>query len=256
MAATTGLTIPAVTSLSARKSLGSVAEEARAASGGPAKHQGLQVRIVLVTLQFLKKFRKRGIFAVLFAVTAILVGSALPAKANIGVDEFTVLGADVSSLVHDCRVMGVPHDGYEGVVCVDIQMGGGANNYSAKGEVEAYCQTTAGVAVRCPYIMVTGVFADGAGGEYSTDGYWYCGTGTLTCSSGRNVITEGAIGYNYPNAATDCWQYPNSDWDIWTVATSAGMLIELPVSDDYVSLSSNFETGHYYACPSIYDGVG
>jgi hypothetical protein len=199
----------------------------------------------------MSRFRKRGIVAVLGVVTAILVCSALPAKANVGIGGFTVLGAYEGQGAHSCQVIGTAHRGYEAVICVDIQAGAGSNNYWAQGKLEVICQTTAGVEVKCPYVQEAyGVFADGTG-NVQAYGDWDCSS---SCSSGRNIITEGTIGYNYSNAETNCWQNANSGWNVWTVAYGGNVGVELPVSGDMVYLASDFETGHYYVCPHSYDG--
>jgi hypothetical protein len=208
--------------------------------------------MVLMHLQFRKLFRKRGIIAVLIAATAILIGSALPASANVGTDGFTVLGAYENSFAHHCQVMGVAHKGYEGVVCVDIVTGTNSNNYWAKGQIEVYCQTTAGVPATCERVSGSGTFSDGAGNIWYGNGG--CGTGSPTaCTTARVIIPIFTIGYNYANAGNECWDNPGSGWDIWTVAWGATG-VTLPVSGDEVLLTNNFETGHYYACPYVDDG--
>jgi hypothetical protein len=209
--------------------------------------------MLLMHLRFKKLFGKRGIVAVLAAVSAVLVCSALPAKANVGTDGFTVLGAYENSFVHKCEVIGVAHKGYEGVVCVDITTGTNSHNYWARGDIEVYCQTVAGVTVKCPAVYEYASFSDGAGDIwYIDDGN--CGNdGAGACSSGRNYFYAPAIGYNYANAGNNCADNPGSGWDIWTVAyPSVGVV--LPVSGDTEWLPSNFETGHYYACPYVDDG--
>lgn len=207
---------------------------------------------MLVNLQLKRLFGKRGILLVLGAVSVILACSALPAKADVGADGFTVLGAYDNSIVHKCEVVGVPHKGYEGVVCVDITTGTNSGNYWAKGAVEVYCQTVAGVTVQCENINEYGVFADGAGDVYTYGDYDNCESGT--CPTGRDIIPEGAIGYNYANAASNCADNPDSGWAVWTVAYGGDIDITLPVSGDTVSLYNNFETSHYYVCPYTSDG--
>jgi hypothetical protein len=201
----------------------------------------------------MRKFHKRGVVAVLTAAAAILFASALPASANTGTDGFTVLGAYESQIVHKCEVIGVAHKGYEGVVCVDILTGYNSSNYWAKGQIEVYCQTTAGVEVACNGIYEYGEFSDGAGDGYYNNDY-DCGVGgTAACTDTRDKIVEGTIGYNFANAGNNCADHPNSAWDVWTVAyVSTGVV--LPVSGDTVWVPNDFETGHYYICPYLDDG--
>jgi len=90
------------------------------------------------------------------------------------------------------------------------------------------------------------------GRGYTYGDYDNCESGT--CPTGRDIITEGIIGYKYANAASNCASNPNSGWAVWTVAYGGIIDITLPVSGDTVSLENNFETGHYYVCPYTSDG--
>ena len=191
----------------------------------------------------------------MLAVSAVLVGTALPASASTGAGGFTILAALDGQSVHHCEVLGSA-DGYQAVVCVDITTGGEDDNeeYYAKGAMEVYCQTDSGVAVQCANIYAEGVYANNDG--YRDDvGSYACGHSYGACPTGREVITEGTYTdetSDYP----DCYEYDAGD-DIWMVAYGGNTQIELPVSDETFELDASdggndgndYSSGHYLVCP-------
>jgi hypothetical protein len=192
-----------------------------------------------------KLMRRKSLLAVLLAFAAIAAGPALTARAETGVDGFTILDAYAGNMVHRCGVFGASGD-YQAVVCVDINTGPAGDtvyNYDAKGTMELYCQTTGGVTVRCPSMIAEGVFADG-GGDRDDVGEYVCNG---NCPSGREYLTEGTYTWSTSGLGSDC-DVSLVD-SVWMVAYGGTSWVELP-NGAYEYLGSNWSTGHYLICPN------
>jgi hypothetical protein len=202
------------------------------------------------------KFGKRGIAALALTASAVVLGTSIPASAATGTDGFPILYASYADLAHHCTVVGHAVDGYEAVVCADILTSEvNSSDYSAIGQVEAYCQTTAGVTVQCANIQAGTTLYD-AVGEQVGPVVIYCGHSQGACSTGKNVLStleSNGSQFEYTSNA-GCSTTPSSDHDVWDEVSAE---IELPKSDTYFSLEqgggndsdgSVFTTGHYYVC--------
>lgn len=181
--------------------------------------------------------------AILFAAVGMIMSAITPASAATGTDGFTILYAGEGNVAHHCEVIGSDSYGSEAIVCVDILTGTESTDYWAHGQIEAFCQKN-GVTEQCAQVDVTGTWANGAG-EDSGMGTWVCGHQFGACSTGRNYLTSSTM---YYSSASGCSSEPNSIYDVWTVATTVEFRIELPVSDSWIYLGSNYSTGHYYVC--------
>ena len=182
-----------------------------------------------------------------FVIAAALIGTALPGSASSGIDGFPILSAADDGHVHHCDVIGSA-DGYQAVVCADvITYYLGTDDYESGGAIEFYCQTDAGVVVRCANIYAEGVFANAAGGR-GLAGSYACGHTYGACPNGRASAGADAI-YQYTNGTPSCYDRADSKNEVWTVVYGGNTQIELPVSDKTVELDSNFSSGHYLICP-------
>ena len=190
---------------------------------------------------------------------AALACTTLSASADTGTGGVPIVVAGSSGgQIHHCTVVGQPADGYQAVICADINTSqtDSARDYEATGAIEVLCETTSGVTVQCANIDIEGVFANGVSSTDKDAGWWGCGHSLGDCPTGRKIITEGRINYS-GSAYPACLDNPNSNFDLWTVVYGGTTQIELPVSDKYVTLGagsgandgSNFSTGHYYVCP-------
>jgi hypothetical protein len=194
------------------------------------------------------KHGKRGIMALLFMTALAILGTSVPASAATGPDGFTILYASQGNIAHQCNVIGQA-DGYQAVVCADVLTGTGSTYYWIEGQVEAYCQTTSGVAVRCAQVDAAGRLSSGTGGDNPV-GTWVCGHQYGQCSAGRNTIRTAAW---YIYSASGCASSASAA--VWMVAWGGLTQIELPVSDEWVTLGSgnandgsNESSGHVYVC--------
>ncbi len=205
------------------------------------------------------KFGKRKAAALLSLAVLGTLGASGSANASTGVDGFPILHGSTSQFAHTCTVIGSDTDNHQAVVCVDIQAlpGSSKGEYTAVGEVEAYCQTGSGSAAtvtKCDTVDLNGIFANGAGGEVGT-GSWSCGLSTTAaCSSGRNVVLTTKF-YTY-TSTTGCDLNPNSYYATWMIAQGEPLtMIKLPTSHKATYLGAGNandgtgeSTGHYYIC--------
>lgn len=188
--------------------------------------------------------KRKSLLAILLAFAAVAAGPALTAWAETGVDGFTILDAYAGNTVHKCDVFGASGN-YQAVVCVDIAtgpVGDTVSNYDAKGTMELYCQTTAGVTVKCDSMIAEGVFAQG-GGLRDDQGQYICNG---NCPSGRESLYEGEYSWSTSGLGSDC-DLSLVD-SVWMVAYGGTSWVELP-NGAYEYLSGNWSSGHYLVCP-------
>jgi serine/threonine protein kinase len=176
-------------------------------------------------------------------------------------DGLPVLHASADQMAHECVVIGSAYDSntggtVEGVVCADILTSSASGHYVAQGQLELICQTTAGADVQCADAIADGELSNEADGVVASTGAYQCGHSYGACSAGRNYVKTGS--YSYSGISdSDCSSNTSSATDAWALAVGNGSTkIELPGSDDWVSLSSsnaddgaNQSTGHHYICP-------
>jgi hypothetical protein len=192
-----------------------------------------------------KLTKRKTLLAIVLAFAAIVAGPALTARAGTGVDGFTILDAYAGNPVHKCEVFGTSGS-YQAVVCVDIAtgpVGNTSSTYDAKGTMELYCQTTAGVTVKCASMIAEGVFADG-GGDLKDNGEYIC---SGNCPSGREYLYEGEYSWGTASLGDEC--YTSLIDSVWMVAYGGTSWVELP-NGSYEYLGSNYSTGHYLICPT------
>ena len=195
------------------------------------------------------KRARLGFLAVLFATAAIMAGNALPARADT-----TILYANDNDAVHHCEVLGHAVKGYEAVICVDISTWGAASTgWAAQGTLEAYCQTVAGVAVRCANMYAEGQLGLGdevSGGNYTKD--YACGHSLGDCPAARVQLPTNE--FSFTAGGGDCVN--STAFNIWMLALGGNTQIELPVSDTTFELDAsdgandgiNYSSGHYQVC--------
>ena len=172
-------------------------------------------------------------------------------------DGLPILYASAGQQAHVCTVIGSAEDSnigaiVQGVVCADIVTSAGSK---ALAQIELICQTTEGATVQCADAVTTAELATEPGGVVETSGAWQCGHTYGPCATGRNY--DKTINYSYPASMSECSSNTGSATDTWGLAVGGGSTkIELPGSDDWVSLSSsnaddggNQSTGHHYVCP-------
>jgi serine/threonine protein kinase, bacterial len=167
-----------------------------------------------------------------------------------------VLYADEEQEAHTCTVIGSAYDGdagvrgtVQGVVCVDILTSSDSGGYTAQGQLEVLCETPAGVDVECADAVAQGELVNAAGGVAAFTAAYQCGHSYGPCATGRNYIKTGISSYSGTSVAS-CWSNVGSATDAWALAVGGGSTrIELPGSDDWVSLSGNQSTARYYICP-------
>jgi hypothetical protein len=176
-------------------------------------------------------------------------------------DGLPILYASAGQQAHVCTVIGSAEDSnidetVEGVVCADIVTSSGSGGYSALAQIELICQTTEGATVQCADAITTAELSDEPGGVVETSGAWQCGHTYGPCATGRNYVKT--INYSYSDTSMSaCSANTGAATDTWGLAVGGGdTKIELPGSDDWVSLSSanaddgaNQSTGHYYIGP-------
>jgi serine/threonine-protein kinase len=174
-----------------------------------------------------------------------------------------ILYASAGDQAHVCAILGSAHDSdsgvdatVEGIVCADILTATDSGGYTTQGQLEVYCQTTAGADVQCADAIALGELSNESGGVVASTGDYQCGHSYGACATGRNYIKTGT--YSYSGVSTsDCTSSTGAATDTWGLAVGGGdTKIELPGSDDWVSLSAsnaddggNQSTGHNYACP-------
>jgi serine/threonine-protein kinase len=189
--------------------------------------------------------------------------SSTPSPSSTGTadaDGFPILYASTGQQAHVCTVIGSAEDSnidetVQGVVCADIVTSSGSGGYSALAQVELICQTPEGATVQCADAITTAELSNASGGVVETSGAWQCGHSYGPCATGRDYVKT--INYTYADSMSDCTTNPGADTDTWGLAVGGGSTkIELPGSDDWVSLSSanaddgaNQSTGHHYICP-------
>jgi serine/threonine protein kinase, bacterial len=172
-------------------------------------------------------------------------------------DGLPILYASAGQQAHVCTVIGSAEDSnidatVQGVVCADIVTSAGSR---ALAQIELICQTTEGATVPCADAVTTAELATEPGGVVETSGAWQCGHTYGPCATGRNYVKT--INYSYSASMSDCSSNAGSATDTWGLAVGGGSTkIELPGSDDWVSLSSanaddgsSQSTGHHYVCP-------
>jgi serine/threonine-protein kinase len=167
-----------------------------------------------------------------------------------------VLYADEGQEAHICTVIGSAYDGdtgvrgtVQGVVCADILTASASGGYSAQGQLELICETPAGVDVECADAVAQGELVNAANGVAAFTVAYQCGHSFGPCATGRNYVKTGSSSYT-GTTVSSCWSNIGSATDAWALALGGGSTrIELPGSDDWVSLSGNESTARYYICP-------
>jgi serine/threonine-protein kinase len=167
-----------------------------------------------------------------------------------------VLYADQGQEAHICTVIGSAYDGdtgvrttVQGVVCADILTSSVSGGYTAQGQLELICQTAAGVDVECADAIAQGELDNAAHGLAAFTPAYQCGHSYGSCATGRNYVKTGSYSYS-GTSVSSCWSNASSATDAWAEAVGGGSTrIELPGSDDWVSLSGDESTARYYICP-------
>jgi len=167
-----------------------------------------------------------------------------------------VLYADEGQEAHICTVIGSAYDGdagvrgtVQGVVCADILTSAGSGGYTAQGQLEVLCETPAGVDVECADAVAQGELVNAANGVAAFTAAYQCGHSYGACATGRNYVKTGSSSYS-GTSVSSCWSNVGSATDAWALAVGGGSTrIQLPGSDDWVSLSGNESTARYYICP-------
>jgi serine/threonine-protein kinase len=184
--------------------------------------------------------------------------SATPAPTGTPDDYgFTILDSSVSEEVHHCEQLGIDRQGYQAIVCFDIDTYPSGGDYYATGKVEAYCQTIAGTVVACPQITLRGSFTEGVEGSTLTQETWTCGGSSAACPAGRWVQTLTTFKWSDSNSA-NCSNGTTLTTDVWANVVGPTTQIELPVSDATYTLNASdggtdgadYSSGHYWVCQS------
>jgi hypothetical protein len=156
-----------------------------------------------------------------------------------------VLHAGSYQVAHTCAIIGSAN-GYKAVVCADLDTApynnGSGTKWSYYGAVEALCETTSGVVVRCPKIYEYGTTGNGAGGRENTQSGCGAAFGT-TCPLGRLYSYTNTV-YGDNGCNTSNANYYNQ---AWTVALS-GTTIVIPSGQQFTMQANSVNTGHYYVC--------
>jgi serine/threonine protein kinase len=192
--------------------------------------------------------------------------SPSPSTSSTGVSDaggLPILDASAGDQAHKCAIIGSAYDSdsgvaatVEGIVCADILTASTSSGYTAQAQLEVYCQTTAGADVQCADAIADGELSNEPGGVVATTGAYQCGHSYGACATGRNYIKTGTYSYSGVTMS-DCSSSTGAATDTWGLAVGGGdTKIELPGSDDWVSLSTsnaddgaNQSTGHNYVCP-------
>ena len=195
----------------------------------------------------MRKIAKSAVVTAL--ASAALAFGATSATADTGVDGFTIIHGDAKTQVHHCIVAGGDIYGNEAVICVDINssiwwdpQNGGQYWGTGQAQTEAMCERN-NVLEACESIAVRGEYATPLENQTYGSG---CGTsiGDAPCGSGR------LYGYSKTFATSpnyNCGSAPDSNADVWSLAVQPGTIWQLP-SGAFVTLGSNYSTGHYYVC--------
>lgn len=148
-------------------------------------------------------------------------------------------GAVTTTLVeHVCEVIGSDSYGDQAVVCTDLLANDYGGGYTAQVRTEAYCVDINTGLEQCADITVSNQTAyTAASGTIAsavyTDG---CGHSSGSCPSTRFYATGFEAPTNLPACITSAWGV--------TVDWAAGTSIELPKSDQTVTLPANYGTPH------------
>ena len=186
--------------------------------------------------------------------------SSSPTPAPTGTPDdygFAILDSSISQEVHHCEQLGIDRQGYQAIICFDIDTYPSGANYYATGKVEAYCQTTAGTVVACPQITLRGSFTEGMEGSTLIQQTWTCGGSAAACPDGRWVQVLTTFEWSDANSA-NCSNGTTLTTDVWTEVVGATTQIELPVSDATYTLNASdggtdgdaYSSGHYWVCQS------
>jgi hypothetical protein len=184
-----------------------------------------------------------------FMTFIAIFGISRSASAATGVDGFPILHASTSDEAHKCQIIGGAYDQNIGqyvdaIVCADIKTYVYDNDAWAAGWVEAYCQVEGTTTtVQCANISALGKIYSAPRELGAT--WSYCGHQYGACPTGRKTFGFGDTEVNYPGSA--CGTNPDDISQVWSLVW-AGTTIELPGSDDNMTLPTSFETGHYYVC--------
>lgn len=195
--------------------------------------------------------------ALVSVVTLVTIGGF---AANASAASSPILYTSANDLAHACSVIGNPVDGYEAVVCSDLDTGTASGDGEVWGQVEAYCQTTSGTVVQCANIQVyqddtveTGTTATG---YFDPDD---CGHDYGACPSGRLITPSTPIDHLVPSFGWNSSSCTTDDaFNVWNLALggTGGTVIQLPESDQNEVLESpwandgdNESSGHYDICP-------
>jgi serine/threonine-protein kinase len=174
-----------------------------------------------------------------------------------------ILYASSGDQAHKCAIIGSAYDAnsgvgttVEGIVCADVLTATESGGYTARAQLEVYCQTTGGADVQCADAIAVGELANEPNGVVASTGAYQCGHSYGPCATGRNYIETGTYSYSGVSMSS-CSSDTRTATDSWGLAVGGGSTkIELPGSDDWVSLTSsnaddgsNQSTGHNYICP-------
>lgn len=169
--------------------------------------------------------------------------------AETGLNGFTILHATAGQIAHECAVEGYSNDRtQEAVICVDLMMDNTVNGYGAYGQIEAYCQTPAGVALTCKEIVIGGAWAFAPnGGTVISAITGACGNGLgPACSTGRLLTASQTELWFTPSSS--CGYTAGSEQEEWTIDKANTNTIILPDGEYITKPSTTFETNHYYMC--------
>jgi hypothetical protein len=201
-------------------------------------------------------------------VLSLIAGSTLgltPANAGSvnGVGGIPILYAvpanGTANQAHVCKVIGTDKYGNQAVVCVNLTVlvNGGPGTplpYGVTAQAVLYCQNSSNAKVQCANIGERVQLADAASGVDFTENN-ICGHTNLACPVAGLSAQTGMMSYTSITPA--CESDPNSGYDDWALVVGGVTVIELPGSDQNVTLDSsnandgsNFSSGHHYACYS------
>lgn len=201
-------------------------------------------------------------------VLSLIAGSTLgltPANAGsvTGVGGIPILYAvpqnGTANQAHVCKVIGKDKYGNQAVVCVNLTVvvvggSGSALPYGVTAQAVLSCENSSNVKVQCANIGERVELADAAQGVDLTENN-ICGHTNGACSVTGLSAQTGTM--DYTSITPACESDPNSVYDNWAVIVGGVTVIELPESDQNITLDSgnandgsNFSSGHNYACYS------
>jgi hypothetical protein len=149
-------------------------------------------------------------------------------------------GAVTTTMVeHVCTVTGSDSYGTQAVVCTDLLANDYGGGYTAQVRTEAYCLDASTGLVQCANITVTNetAYEQSSGGIVTSADYSEgCGHSSGSCPATRFYATGFEVPTNLPACVAAAWGV--------TEITGPGTSIELPTSDETISLPGNYGTPH------------